>query len=149
MTEILLTQIEADVLFAMEKHRVDDTQYDYPGLGGALRIPLLSPDKREAFSLDVTRSQVNLAKGTSQNRARGVVVLARLDVGGQPHRNPDDSEIGSPHLHLYREGFGDKWAVEVPAAAFPNLGDRWQTLLDFMRFANITRTPNIIQGLFT
>ncbi|MEA3245627.1 MAG: hypothetical protein U9Q74_05670 [Gemmatimonadota bacterium] len=148
MTEIILTQAEADVLFAMEKHRVDDTEYDYPGLGGALRIPLTSTDKRESFSLDVTRSHVNLAKGTYQNRSRGVVVLARLDFGGQPHRNPDDSEIGSPHLHLYREGFGAKWAFEIPPAAFSNLNDRWQTLLDFMRFVNITRAPNILQGLF-
>lgn len=148
MTEVLLTQVEADALLAMEKHRVDDMQYDYPGLGGALRIPLLSPDKREVFSLDVTRSQVNLAKGTNQSRARSVIVLARLDFGGQPHRNPDDSEIGSPHLHLYREGFADKWAFDLPPSAFPNMGDRWRTLLDFMRFANITRAPNIIQGLF-
>lgn len=148
MTEILLTQAEADALFAMEKHRVDATQYDYPGLGGALRIPLLSPDKRETFSLDISRSHVNLAKGTYLDRARGVVVLARLDFGGQPHRNPDDSEIGSPNLHLYREGCADKWAFEVPAAAFSNVGDRWQTLLDFMTFVNVTRAPNILPGLF-
>ena len=31
MTEILLAPAEADVLFAMEKERVDDTQYRYPG----------------------------------------------------------------------------------------------------------------------
>ena len=70
MPEINLTQADADALLAMEKHRLDDTPYDYPGLGGALRIPLQSPDKREAFVLDITRGQVNLAKGTYQNRAR-------------------------------------------------------------------------------
>jgi hypothetical protein len=37
-----------------------------------------------------------------------MVVLVRLDLGGAPHRNPFDEEIGVPHLHLYREGFGDK-----------------------------------------
>jgi hypothetical protein len=66
LAEINLTQADADTLLAMEKHRLDDTSYDYPGLGGALRIPLQSPDKRESFSLDVTRGQVNLAKGTYQ-----------------------------------------------------------------------------------
>lgn len=64
MTEIALTQAEADTLLAMEKHRVDDMVYDYPSLGGALRIPLQSSDKREAFILDITRSYINLSKGT-------------------------------------------------------------------------------------
>lgn len=98
-------------LLAMEKHRVDDTVFEYPDLGGALRIPLQSPDRRETFSLDITRSQVNLVKGTYQNRGRGVVILARLDFGGAPHRNPDDVEVPCPHLHIYREGYGDRWAI--------------------------------------
>jgi hypothetical protein len=34
----------------------------------------------------------------------------RLDLDGPPHRNPDDEEIPWPHLHVYREGYGDKWA---------------------------------------
>lgn len=148
MPEIHLTQPEADALLAMEKHRLDTTQYDYPGLGGAIRIPLTSPDKREAFVLDVSRGQINLKKGTYQNRARGVVILARLDFGGQPHRNPDDVEVASPHLHLYREGFGDKWAFPIPPDAFPQLADSWATLQDFLRFINVTVPPDIIPSLF-
>ncbi len=148
MAEIHLTQAEADALLAMEKHRVDTSQYDYPALGGAIRIPLLSPDKRESFVLDVSRGQINLKKGTYQNRARGVVILARLDFGGQPHRNPDDAEIGSPHLHLYREGFGDKWAFPLSEDTFPHLTDPWATLQDFMRFVNITVPPDIRPSLF-
>jgi hypothetical protein len=148
MSDLYLTQADADALLAIEKHRVDDTQYDYPGLGGALRIPLISPDKREAFILDISRSQINLAKGTYQNRARGVVILARLDFGGAPHRNPDDVEIPCPHLHLYKEGFGDKWALPVPASAFPNIADRWQTLGDFMAYINVAVPPDIRRGLF-
>jgi len=133
VADIHLTQADADALLAMEKHRVDDTAYDYPGLGGAIRIPLQSPDKRESFILDVTRSQVNLAKGTYQNRARSVIVLARLDFGGAPHRSPDDQDIPCPHLHLYREGYGDKWAVSVPPASFSDAADRWALLVEFMR----------------
>jgi hypothetical protein len=148
MAEIILTQAEADALLALEKERVDDTVYDYPGLGGALRIPLASPDKRETFSLDIYRAQINLAKGTYQNRARGVVILARLDFGGAPHRNPDDEEIASPHLHIYREGYGDKWARALPANAFANPNDRWVLLLDFLRFVNVTNAPEIRPGLF-
>lgn len=102
MADINLTQEDADALLAMEKHKADDAVYEYPSLGGGIRVSLLSPDKREAFFLDVTRSQIKLTKGTYQNRARGVAILARLDFGGAPHRNPDDEEIPCPHLHLPR-----------------------------------------------
>jgi hypothetical protein len=148
VAEVFLTQAEADALLALEKERIDDTVYDYPGLGGALRIPLVSPDKRESFSLDVHRAQINLAKGTYQNRARSVVILARLDFGGAPHRNPDDEEISSPHLHLYREGYADKWARPLPPDLFGDPRDRWRLLLDFLRFVNVTRPPEIRPGLF-
>ena len=118
MAEMNLTQAEADALIAMAKHRVDGTEWDYPDLGGAASIPLVSADRREQFMLDLRRGGIDLAKGTYQNRGRQVVVLVRLDFGGAPHRNPDGEEIDSPHLHLYREGFGDKWAVPVPADDF-------------------------------
>lgn len=36
MPEINLTQAEADVLIAMEKHKVNDDRWDYPGLGGMI-----------------------------------------------------------------------------------------------------------------
>lgn len=96
MADINLTQADADALLAMEKHRIDDTEHEYPSLGGSLRVPLQSLDKRESFTLDVTRSQIQLSKGTYQNRVRGVVILARLDFGGASHRNPDDEEIQLP-----------------------------------------------------
>lgn len=149
MADMNLTQGEADALLAMEKHRVDDNEWDYPGLGGSISIPLLSPDRRESFLLDVGRGRLDLLRGTYQNRARQIIVLARLDFGGQPHRNPDDVEVPSPHLHVYREGYGDKWAIPVPSASFSNIADLWQTLDDFLRYCNVTQPPRIRQGLFS
>ena len=144
-----LTQAEADALIGMEKRRSDDMERDYPDFGGVITLPLVSTDRREAFLLDLSRSRINLAKGTYQNRGRQVVILVRLDFGGAPHRNPDGEEIGSPHLHLYREGFGDKWAFPVPSDRFPDLDDRWRTLEDFMRFCNVKEPPIVRRGLFS
>lgn len=149
MTDAILTQAEADTLLAMEKCRADSTERHYPGLGGRITAPLVSVDGREQFFLDLRRGRIDLGKGTYQNRGRHVAILARLDIGGAPHRNPDGEEIGSPHLHLYREGFGDRWAFPVPRDSFQNLGDPWLTLEDFMRFCNITQPPFIQRGLFT
>jgi hypothetical protein len=148
MAEINLTQSEADALIAMEKIKVDDSRWDYPGLGGSLRIPLISQDKRENFTLDISRGKIDLLKGKYQNRARQIIILVRLDFGGQPHQNPDEREIPSPHLHIYREGYGDKWAVPIPTDRFPDILDLWQTLEDFMDYCNIVEPPNIERGLF-
>jgi len=148
MVEINLTQAEADSLIAMEKIKMDSQSWDYPGLGGRISIPLVSRNKRENFILDIGRGEIDLLKGNYQNRAHQVVVLVRFDFGGQPHRNPDGQEISSPHLHVYREGYGDKWAVSVPHDNFPNTTDLWQLLENFMRYCNITEPPNIEKGLF-
>lgn len=149
MAEINLTQDEADLLIAMKKFKVNDDKWDYPGLGGSIMIPLVSEDKRESFLLDIYRGRIDLSKGTYQNRSRQVVLLVRLDFGGQPHRNPDQQEVPSPHLHIYRESYGDKWAVSVPLDKFPNITDLWQTMNDFMLYCNIVEQPNLNRGLFS
>jgi hypothetical protein len=148
VADLNLTQDEADALIGMEKIRLNDDEWTDCSMGGSVSIPLTSTDKRESFILDIYRGRIDLLKGTYQNRARQAVVLVRLDFGGRPHRNPNDQEIASPHLHVYREGYGSKWAVEVPADKFPRTDDMWQKLQDFMAFCNITETPLIRKGLF-
>jgi len=147
MTEAL-TQAEADALLAMEKRAVTDVPVRYPGAGERVNIALLSIDRREEFLLDLYRGRIDLAKGTYQNRARHVIILARLDFGGQPHTNPDGERIGSPHLHVYREGFADKWAYPLPDDRFSEPGDWWKLLEDFMTYCNIVEPPNIPKPLF-
>ncbi len=143
MADVNLTQSEADALIALPKKRTEEKEYAYPHMGGKVAIPLISQDGRERFILDLYRGGINLSKSTLQNRARRVVILARLDIGGPPHRNPDGEEVPAPHLHIYHEGYGDKWAIPAPVDKFGELGDTWQTLQDFMRYCNIVAPPNI------
>ena len=149
MADISLTQAEADALIAMEKHRLNDDRTDFPLGGESVTLPLQSVDQREQFFLDLSRGRINLNKVKVQNRGRQVVVLVRLDFGGPPHRNPDGEEIPVPHLHVYREGYGDKWAMPVPADQFQAIGHVWTMYEDFLRFCNITQPPYIDRGLFT
>ncbi|PCJ61611.1 MAG: hypothetical protein COA65_01270 [Rhodospirillaceae bacterium] len=144
-----LTQADADALLALEKHRVDEERRRLPDLGGGIVVPLVSHDESESFHLDITRSRINLNKGTFQNRARTTIILARLDFGGAPHRNPDDEEIGCPHIHLYQEGYNDRWAYPIPTDQFPSIADPFQSLQDFLRYCNVTRPPHFEPGLFT
>ena len=149
MADPNITQAEADALIAMEKHRINEDRKDFPMGGQSLVLPLQSSDKREQFLLDLSRGRIDLLKVKMQNRGRQVLVLVRLDLGGAPHRNPDDEEIPAPHLHVYREGYGDKWAIPVPADRFTATTDLWTTLEEFMRFCSITQPPHIERGLFT
>ena len=145
MPDADLSQTEANYLIGIAKCRVDQRRWPYPSRGGSVSIPLVSVNKREEFRLDLWRSRINLAKNTHQNRARQVVPLLRLDIGGAPHRNPDGEEIAALHIHRYREGFGDKWAEPVPEGVFRDLRDPISTLMDFMEYCNIVEQP-IIQA---
>jgi hypothetical protein len=149
MADIDISQVEADALIAMEKHRIDDREWLFSAPGERLAIPLTSIDKREQFMLDVSRGQIKLTKATFQNRARQAIILMRLDLNGPPHRNPDGVEVPCPHLHLYREGYGDKWAIPAEPARYSNTSDLFSTLEVFMGECNITNRPNIQKGLFS
>ena len=163
MADIDITQAEADALIAMEKHRVDDKNWLFPAPGGRLAVALVSPDKRENFMLDITRATIKLTKATYQNRARQAIVLMRLDLDGPPHPNPETAPVGAnyawltpyagqimpcPHLHLYVEGYGDKWAIPAPIDKYPNATDLFSTFEAFMQHCNITKPPQIDKGLF-
>jgi hypothetical protein len=125
----------------------DSNEVDYP-LGGKVTVPLISENKRENFLLDISRGRIELKKGTYQTRARQIIILVRLDFGGPAHRNPDDEEIPCPHLHVYREGYGDKWATLIRFEDFPNIADPWTTLDDFFRYCHITKPPLFRRGIF-
>lgn len=148
MGDIALIQSEADFLLQMAKIRTSDEEYLYPGIGSNLIIPLISDDGRENFMLDISRGRIEIRKGKYQLRSHQIITLARLDFGGPPHRNPDGAEIACPHLHLYREGYGDKWAYPAPVGDFRNLADLWLTLHDFMDYCHVIQPPNIIKGMF-
>lgn len=132
-----LTQSEADFLLAMTKNpTVINLPFDYT----KRVVELLSPNGREVFTLDVTPNKIRLHKVTYQNRAKKNVILARLDLGGPPHRNPDDEEVPCPHIHFYREGYGDKWAFPLPPR-FSHCVNIFDYLEEFCKICNISKNP--------
>ncbi len=71
----------------------------------------------------------------------------RLDLDGPPHRNPDGVEVPCPHLHVYREGFGDKWAMPAPAELVQD-GTSFTACVAFMTRCNVVDAPDFEPGLF-
>jgi len=142
----MLTQGEADALLAMEKRFADLSPVLLePGMD--VTRELIGADRRERFQFDVWRGTIQLSKLRLQTRARKIVVLARLDIDGSPHTNPDGQRFDGTHLHLYRKGYETRWAYPVDAATFSNLSNRVRTFDDFCRFCNILDLPPVQEGL--
>ncbi len=149
MAEVDLPQAEANRLIALGKKAADRNEWLFPSPGERIVVPLVSLDGREQFLLDVSHYQIKVTKATFQHRVHVAVVLYRLDLDGPPHRNPDGDEVPCPHLHVYREGYGDKWAMPAPFGTFPNPSDLYSTLDAFMKHCNIVEPPHIEKGLFS
>ena len=107
-----ISDSEALHLVKMAKWSVWAKAMPFPDIGGKLQIPVEAEREKESFFVNINRGRTSSLKVTYQTRARTVIPLARLDVGAS-HQNPDGMHIGSPHLHIYREGFADKWAYEL------------------------------------
>ena len=147
MPKIELSQVEADRLIGLEKHYLQSEPVFFPNLGEKVCLELKSNDRKEIFLLDIIRGRIDVKKITYQNRARTTIILLRLDLIGSKHRNPDGKEVECPHIHRYKEGYGDKWAYELGSdefeGAFTNPQDLFITIDEFMDYCNIITKPAI------
>lgn len=102
-----------------------------------------SLDHREVFVIDANRKgKLKLGKCTFQERYQLVEILLRLDIDGPPHQNPDGEVIDCPHLHIYRERWGAKWAYPLPAD-FTDTTDLVKTFQEFLRYCGIQNIPDV------
>jgi hypothetical protein len=99
--------------------------------------------------IDISQAEADALMAMDKHRVDDTIILLRLDLDGPPHRNPDGKEIPCPHLHVYREGYGDKWATPAPTSWYADTSDLTSTLEEFMAHCNITTRPNIQRGLFS
>lgn len=142
----MLTQTEADQLMLMIKRFVHPPARIVIPPGVDDTYELTGPNERERFLLDVWRGTLRLSKLKFQERVRTAIVLVRLDVDGAPHTNPDGQRLPGTHLHLFREGYDDKWAFPVDPNRFRMLTDPGAVFQDFCAFCNIESSPPI-QGV--
>ena len=72
----------------------------------------------------------------------------RLEAEDRRTHNPDGAEVPCPHLHIYREGFGDKWAIPAPVDPYTDTLDVLSTLVAFLVHCNVADPPKIQEVLF-
>jgi len=143
----MLTQSEADLLLRMSKRFADPVYALAMPPGHDESHELVGNDSGdERFLLD-TRGCRRTMKLKFQTRSRKVFILARLDIEGGPHTNPDGQRLGGTHLHLYREGFDDKWAAPLDPVLFPDTSSIATAFQDFCRLCAIREPPTVGETL--
>ncbi|MFA6923003.1 MAG: hypothetical protein WC223_02005 [Bacteroidales bacterium] len=155
-----ITQQDADFFFLMEKFPEEEKEYQFPNSGQKLTITFTTSDKRENFLFDIYRGSIKITKAVYQNRVRKAYILRRLDFNGAPHPNPEvenvplpilepynGKEIPSPHIHLYVEGFGERWAVPAEMLMKIKGKDIYEIMIDFFKYCNVKQLPNIKKTL--
>ena len=138
----MITQQEANELLAMEKVVVSGKPLALP-TSGKKSWNLESNDGTEKFIIDVWRGKIEIARYTINHRYRKEIVLARVCVNNKPHMNPDREFISEPHLHLYREGFGDRYAIPLPKDYFSSPDNIVCTVREFLVYCNVLGHPDV------
>jgi hypothetical protein len=152
----MLTQTESDYLKNLQKRKKTNERLSFPPAGKFLIIPIISLDELENFLIDIHRGRRNFAKCTYQERCRESIVLVRVDINGSQHPNPEATTvplqilepyngkiIDCPHMHLYIEGFSDRWAIPIPVDKFSNTDDLIKSLTDFLNYCNVVDKPSV------
>jgi hypothetical protein len=150
---MLLSQPEADRLLQLPKEfDPSRDQIEFWQSAFRDRYDLFEINGRDRFLLDLERSQIRTATLKFQTRARTVFILARLDINGTAHRNPQNAphrpgqRLVGTDIHLYREGFGDRVAFlpnDVPEFSSISPGDDVGWLVAFLRFSGVQSLPTI------
>lgn len=134
-----LSQQEADRLIALIKETVD-TMLRLPAAGQKhRRFSVIATDGPEVFdiqpyqgALEPQKQHFTALLDTPKIR------LMHLCINGRKHRNPDGTVIGGTHLHIYREGFSDSYAIPIDITS-PDFADN---LMFFLKEFNVA-TDNI------
>lgn len=138
-----LTQEEADTLIALAKDLKSRSPIAFPPMRSSHQVEAQSSTIPPVdFVFDIQRKTLNPAKCTYNTRSSNVILI-RVDIKGPPHGNPDGEEVPCPHIHIYREGYGDKWAYPLENHITTDTSDLVSVLISFLEYNNVTETPEI------
>jgi len=139
-----LTQEEADQLMALKKALESMEPIHFPKAGEFIYLNAHSLDGRIKFIIDVNRKGTIEIRCTYQTRYNKKIPLIRIDLVGREHENPDGEKIPCPHIHIYREGFGTRWAYPLSSKIITDTTDLVAVLSDFLEYNNIEERPPIV-----
>ncbi|MBN1275499.1 hypothetical protein JXA12_04385 [Candidatus Woesearchaeota archaeon] len=110
-----------------------------------LSEPVVSDAHGDIFALDIKQGKIELKMMRCGHRVHSVFTLLRLDVDDRVHINPGGVKVTGPHVHVYREGYNDRFAFPANQYGFKDLSDFGSVIEKFMELCNIAKTSIKIQ----
>lgn len=142
----MLSQAAADHLARIAKQITSARVVIVPTAGGQGAWEATAT-RQETFHLHMRRGRKVTSQVTLQERYETNEILLRLDVDGPTHANPDGTVVPTPHLHIYCEGYDDKWAFPVPPDLDISSGDAALLLITFLAYCGISPIPPVQGGV--
>lgn len=140
----MLTQKEVDMLLSLIKVLAENKPITFPNPGEIIHLEAFSTSSSDKFLIDVNRKgQIKISKCTYQTRYKRSTILLRVDIDGPEHTNPDGEVVPCPHIHIYREGYEDRWAYPLEQHIKTDPFDLVEVLISFLRYNNINDIPDI------
>lgn len=134
----MLTQGDANQLIACLKELIGDSNVIFPQPGEYIELDAKSTNDGDIFVIDVNRKgTLKISKCTYQLRYNKSTQLLRIDLDGPTHTNPDGIEVPCPHIHIYTEQFGLRFAFPLSKEILTDTNDLLQVLIDFLSYINI------------
>lgn len=141
----MLSQQEVDELLTMIKILKHNGPLEFPEPGKALKMDAVGEENNEKFIIDVNRKGQIKIRCTYQTRYGKSIILLRIDLVGGKHINPDGTIVECPHIHIYREGYEDRWAYPLKDVIdIQNSFDLIEVLLKFLEYNKIKNIPTEI-----
>lgn len=118
--------------------------------GYKFKEELNSNDGKNTYNLYLSYGKINIEKisiNTVHKQSNKVIV--RLDLGNQRHINPDGTIITSDHIHIYKDGYDEKFAYTLDSnefkSLFPDRKDRTALLKAYLEFIKVMSIPKITE----
>lgn len=143
-----LTQTEYDFIMQQEKSFDDintPIQLGPAPIQWCRQINSLS--NKEKYLLDFYRGSFELTRYTINKRYRQSIILFRYDNQGR-HTNPDGEHFIGAHIHLYKEGFNDKFAYPITDIEIEESDALEKVFEKLMYFCNVKVKPDIEIPMF-
>ncbi|MFR4986761.1 MAG: DUF6978 family protein [Lachnospirales bacterium] len=147
----MLTYNEFQHIMSIQKNFID-CNIKFCKIGDNISYDLISiSNSNKKFKLDVDRRtrSIELNKIKIQNRLD--IPLIRVDINSPPHINPDRTKTSRNHIHIYKEGYDLKWAMNLEgfhSIYFKNTNIFNNLFIDFCKYCNIDISKlNNFQGV--
>lgn len=139
-----LTDNEAKALIELEKIAMQNV-VNIPSGNTKEHLDLASAKERKdnIMRIFIRRGKINPNKCSFNVVFNKSITLIRLDIeAGRVHTNPDGQDMPSNHLHIYREGYDDRYAFPLPEC-FTDPDNLAQTLYDLLGYSNVINRDEV------